>query len=119
MIDSRDISGIVTSSDTQAQNPLEVIEKSGIRKGQLNQAARRATDATLDVRLMERLLKEKVGTKKMEWEALKLWRESQKGIGEGTGQNNVKGDKFIQSNRKEEYDGPSVFKSKICQSQGG
>ena len=76
MSDSGINSDIKLSSEIQKLNPLDGTEKSGILKGQINQAAKRATDATLDVRLMERLLREKVGTKKMEWEAITLLTES-------------------------------------------
>ena len=91
------MSEIVKAQIPNSSNPLEVTEDSGLTKGRLSQLARRATEATLDAKLMGELLRERVGTKKMEREAIKLLKESQRGR---SGEWGSKGEQFHQRDQE-------------------
>ena len=76
--------------------------KTGEILGQLSSLAKASTEATLDRKLIACLLKERVGTKKIEFEDLKLAREAQKkGLGPGGAKKNQNNNVYIQENRVE------------------
>ena len=66
--------GIKSNTKGSEVNPLVETVKTGEILGQLSSFAKASTEATLDRKLIACLLKERVGTKKMEFEALKLVR---------------------------------------------
>ena len=85
-IDLRMEFGNLSNTKGSEVNPLVETVKTGEILGQLSSLAKASTEATLDRKLIACLLKERVGTKNMEFEALKLAREAQKkGLGPGGG----------------------------------
>ena len=63
---------------SSTQTPLNQTVNTGRTMGDLSKLARLAASTTLDRKLMENLIREKVGTKKMELEAIKIHREASK-----------------------------------------
>ena len=99
---------------SSTQTPLNQTVNIGRTMGDLSKLARLAASTTLDRKLMENLIREKVGTKKMELEAIKIHREASKReiLQEKKGSNKClhKGiQEYINAN------GPVKFKAKICQ----
>ena len=60
------------------QIPLNQTVNTDRTMGDLSKLARLAASATLDRKLMDSLIREKVGTKKMELEAIKIHRKASK-----------------------------------------
>ena len=86
--------------NSSENNPLNQTVNTGSSMGDLSRLAKLAASATLDRRLMDSLIREKVGTKKMEFEAIKIHQEASKGGGENLAKpKGIKNNAYIQEHR--------------------
>ena len=84
--------------NSSSSNPLTITVNTGRTMGDLSGLAKLAASATLDRILMDSLIREKIGTKKMELEAIKVYQEASKGEDFQAKQKGVKNNAYIQEN---------------------